>query len=210
MDNIHVVVARYDEDIRWLRWIGLDRIDRTYVFNKGDDNVRTHHAFPMEKMTLVKAPNVGREGHTFYSYIVLMYERLPEHVIFLQGCPFDHTPHLVDMMKQFLDDQTCHFSVLSEEIYKIDFHNHMHGGRLPLKETYERVFGVPEAPLGLEWDFGAGAQMIVSREAILRHPMSFYENIVKILERSVDPTEGYCIERLHPLVFGPSTTATTT
>ena len=47
--KIEIVVARYDEDVRWLRWLHLDRIDRVLVFNKGDEHVRTHHAFPMEK-----------------------------------------------------------------------------------------------------------------------------------------------------------------
>jgi hypothetical protein len=60
---------------------------------------------------------------------------------------------------------------------------------------------VADAPTGLEWTFGAGAQMIVSREAILRRPKEFYQHIADILSSSVDPIEGYCMERLHPLVF---------
>lgn len=203
--NLEIVVARYNEDVRWLRWLHLDRIDTVYVFNKGDDHVRTHYAFPMEKMMLIKAPNVGREGHTFYTYITLMYDRLPDYVIFLQGCPFDHSPHLVDTIKTFLDepaDRRPDFVNLSEETYKIDFFQYTHaGGSLPLQEMYKRIFGVSDVPPGLEWTFGAGAQMIVSREAILRHPKEFYQNVADILSRSVDPIEGYCMERLHPLVF---------
>jgi hypothetical protein len=201
--KIEIVVARYDEDVRWLRWLHLDRIDRVLVFNKGGEHVRTHHAFPMEKMMLVKAPNVGREGHTFYTYIAIMYERLPEHVIFLQGAPFDHTPHLVDFVERFLDTgDKPNFTNLSEETYRIDFFNYRHaGGSLPLQEMYRRVFGVADVPPALEWTFGAGAQMIVSREAILRRPKEFYQNIADILSTSVDPIEGYCMERLHPLVF---------
>ena len=204
-ERVHVVVARYNEDVRWLRWLGLDRIDHVYVFNKGDDHVRTHHAFPMERMSLIKAPNVGREGHTFYSYIVLMYERLPEQIVFLQGCPFDHTPHLVDLVKRFLDVGPTAGVSLGEDMYKCDFRSQGHfaeAGRLPMVDTFKRIFGTSEAPVHLEWFFGAGAQMIIGRETILKRPKSFYQNIVNILGASVDPIEGYCMERLHPFVVG--------
>jgi hypothetical protein len=40
--------------------------------------------------SLYRLPNVGREGHTYLHYIVQHYNSLPEHVVFLQGDPFDH------------------------------------------------------------------------------------------------------------------------
>jgi hypothetical protein len=49
--------------------------------------------------------------------------------------------------------------------------------------------------------FGAGAQFVVSNEVILRRPRTFYLKIVEMLEKSVNPIEGFVIERLHPLIF---------
>jgi hypothetical protein len=51
------------------------------------------------------------------------------------------------------------------------------------------------------FNFGAGAQMIVSRERIHRHPKSFYERIVTMLETSINPIEGFVIERFWGLIF---------
>jgi hypothetical protein len=53
----------------------------------------------------------------------------------------------------------------------------------------------------MPFDFGPGAQFIVSRKQILKRPREFYLNIVKILENNVCPIEGYCIERFQKLIF---------
>jgi hypothetical protein len=49
--------------------------------------------------------------------------------------------------------------------------------------------------------FGAGGQFIVSKNKILKNTKEFYENIVKMLEYSIDPLEGYDIERFHKYIF---------
>jgi hypothetical protein len=49
--------------------------------------------------------------------------------------------------------------------------------------------------------FGAGAQFIVSKNKILQHHPNFYENIIKMLDYTTDPLEGYDIERFHKYIF---------
>ena len=49
--------------------------------------------------------------------------------------------------------------------------------------------------------FGSGAQFIVSKNKILKNSKKFYENIVNILEYTIDPLEGYDIERFHKYIF---------
>ena len=49
--------------------------------------------------------------------------------------------------------------------------------------------------------FGAGAQFIVSRNQILKRPKEFYLKLIKLLEYSVNPMEGYVIERFHKIIF---------
>jgi hypothetical protein len=62
-----------------------------------------------------------------------------------------------------------------------------------------RVFGSNDPDQ--ECVFGAGAQFIVSKDKILKRPREFYENIVRMLDYSVDPLEGYDIERFHKYIF---------
>jgi len=47
----------------------------------------------------------------------------------------------------------------------------------------------------------AGAQFIVSKNKILKNTKEFYENIVKMLEYTIHPAEGYDIERFHRYIF---------
>jgi len=53
----------------------------------------------------------------------------------------------------------------------------------------------------MEFKFGAGAQFIVSKNQILKRPKEFYLKIIKLLEYSKNPIEGYVIERFHQFIF---------
>ena len=53
----------------------------------------------------------------------------------------------------------------------------------------------------MDFTFGAGAQFIVSKQAILKKPKEFYLQIIKMLEYHINPIEGFIIERFHPLIF---------
>lgn len=49
--------------------------------------------------------------------------------------------------------------------------------------------------------FGAGAQFIVSKETILRNTKEVYQNALDTVKESISPIEGYCLERLWPIIF---------
>ena len=53
----------------------------------------------------------------------------------------------------------------------------------------------------MEFIFGAGAQFIVSKKQILKRPKEFYLKIVEMLQYSINPIEGFVIERFHKLIF---------
>ena len=72
-------------------------------------------------------------------------------------------------------------------------------GPLPLIPVYTKHFGHPKEDIGFV--FGAGAQFIVSKRAILKRPKSFYLKIVKLLENDINPNEGFVIERFHKYIF---------
>lgn len=205
--SVCVLVARYNEDIRWIRWLDTTHIDKVVIVNKGANDVRMHHTFNPEKIVcLTGAPNVGREGHTFYRFIVDHYDGLPDYLVCLQGNPFDHAPHIVDRLNAFLHEDTqtrADFMFLSEELLPVDLCGvgHFTPTPLPMRAVWECIFRelVHE---NRQWVFGAGAQFVVSKRAIRQRPRSVYERVVRLLEHSTDPIEGYCIERMHPVIFG--------
>jgi hypothetical protein len=91
------------------------------------------------------------------------------------------------------------FDFLSETIIMCNLTGCHHHSGLPLIETYEILFD--ERKEDMEFQFGAGAQFIVSKNKILQRPKHFYLKIVKMLEDNINPIEGFVIERFHKLIF---------
>jgi hypothetical protein len=185
-----IVVARYNEDISW-----TTQFPNVIIYNKGAplDGVKNQ----------LFLPNVGREGHTYYKYICDNYDKLEDYTIFLQGRPFDHSPHILSNLDKLINNKDLNigFELLSEHIHysTLDTECQRYWQCKHIHINWKRVFGT-ESPTG-ECIFGAGAQFIVSKQNILKRPKEFYENIVKMLEYTVDPLEGYDVERFHKYIF---------
>ena len=183
-----IVVARYNENIEWTK-----QFENVIIYNKGlkiGDDYNEHFL-----------NNVGREGHTYYKYIYDNYDNLSDYTIFLQGNPFDHSPNIISNLNNYVNNKnlSIDFAFLSERILNCNLSGcHYHEG-LPLIETYEKLFG--ERKENMEFQFGAGAQFIVSKQKILQRPKEFYLKIIEMLDKNIDPIEGYVIERIHKLIF---------
>jgi hypothetical protein len=66
--------------------------------------------------------------------------------------------------------------------------------------TWKRI--LKEIPnMNQECIFGAGAQFIVSKNKILKNSKDFYKNIVKILEYTNNPCEGFDVEIFYKYIF---------
>jgi hypothetical protein len=72
-----IVVARYNESIEWLQ----PEMDHCIVYNKG-----LKLGIPSES----PLENVGRESHTYLTYIIEHYDVLPDVVVFTQARISDH------------------------------------------------------------------------------------------------------------------------
>ena len=180
-----VVVARYNEDVEWSK-----QFSNVIVYNKGD--------ILKDGYNEVVLNNVGREGHTYYQYICDNYYNLSDYTIFLQGNPFDHSPNLIDNINKYMN-RVFEFEFLSEVILDCQLSGCKYHQGLPIINTYEKIFHKPENDICFQ--FGSGAQFIVSKKKILNKPVKFYQTIVEILENEISPIEGYVIERLHKLIF---------
>lgn len=186
------VVARYNENVDW-----TNGLSNCMIYNKGTDLPNSIHP-------VVSLPNVGREGHTYLMHIIHNYDNLDDYTCFLQGNPFDHTPNLESRIKlaeaRPVEERPA-YEILSNHIYSInlcydptDFSLHA-----LLIDTYQKVFGVAKS--SHEFRFGAGAQFIVSRDAIQSRPKSFYERIVPLLDYTNCPAEGFAMERFWAMIF---------
>lgn len=193
MSSFCIVVARYTENIEWTK-----QFPNVFIYNKGKTKLD-------DSCNEICLDNVGREGHTYYKYICDNYDNLPDYVVFLQGNPFDHSPNIIHNLNAFIhninNNALDDFIFLSETIYNNSL-SHECNAYWQCKNIYQnwkRVFG--ESSVNDECIFGAGAQFIVSKNKILKRKKEFYENIVKMLEYTIDPIEGYDIERFHKYIF---------
>lgn len=187
-----IIVARFRENIDWTK-----NLDNVIIYNKGND---------ISNYNTIKLPNVGREGHTYYTHIYNNYYNLDDYTIFLQGNPFDHSPNILDNIDfltnniDLLKENNVSFMHLTETNLFTNLNGCKHHKEIPMRTVYKKVFGNKKEPEG-DFIFGAGAQFMVSKEQIYKHPPEFYLNIIKILDYSINPIEGFVIERLHGLIF---------
>ena len=189
--SFSIVVARYIENVEWTK-----QFQNVIIYNKGEKLNDNYNELFLN--------NVGREGHTYYKHICDNYENLSDYTIFLQGNPFDHSPNIISNINKYINDEELNidFEFLSE---RVDDHTLGHWVRLVgqcryIVKTWERIFDTT-TDNNQECIFGLGAQFIVSKDTILKRPKEFYENIVSILEYSVNPDEGHDVERLHKYIF---------
>lgn len=101
-----MVIARFCEDISWISRVPPD-ID-IYVINKGPTDFPSMAGRIRETFTL---SNIGREAHSYISFIMFHFSDLPEIIIFTQGDPFEHSPHFLDLVTEY--QQWSQFQPLS-------------------------------------------------------------------------------------------------
>lgn len=186
--NYHIVVARYNENIEWTK-----EFSNVIIYNKGEKLSDDYNQITLN--------NVGKEGHTFYKYIYDNYDNLPDYIFFVQGKPFDHSPNIISDLNKYINNKNLDigFTYLSSYVINCNLSGCRFHRELPLIQVYEKLFN--EKKTNMEFKFGAGAQFIVSKKNILKRNKDFYLKIIKMLEYTINPIEGYVIERFHKLIF---------
>jgi hypothetical protein len=187
-----IVVARYNENVAWTK-----PFPNVIIYNKGNKLNDGYNEFFLN--------NVGREGHTYYKHICDNYDNLADYTIFLQGRPFDHSPNIISNLNKYINNKnlSIDFEFLSEQIHNssLDLQCRKYWQCKNIHNNWSRVFGVNNSNEHQPCIFGAGAQFIVSKNKILKNTKDFYKNIVKMLDYTIDPLEGYDIERFHKYIF---------
>jgi hypothetical protein len=78
---IDIVVARYRENLDWLKNLSIVNGANIIVYNKG---IKDYDFDP--KWQVIDLPNLGQCWGSFMTYLTSYYERLPSTTIFLTGC----------------------------------------------------------------------------------------------------------------------------
>lgn len=228
--DAQLVVARYDEDLRWLD--ALPQIP-ALVYNRGE----RHSVLlprPRENLRIIQQANRGREDQVFLEHIVKNYDKLAQATVFLQGWPFGHCPGFLQSVRRaltfVLDPQvagptTAGYVKGLAPVTGTFWQYNTQNGRLGLavemaqrhlpdelshtaesvvREAYSRIcsklLGGKPCP-SLQW-VAEGAQWAVSKERILRTPRHVYQSAMELGEGWEGKFRGLVLEAIWPLVFG--------
>jgi hypothetical protein len=186
-----LVVSRFNEDLTWLSQV--PKTIRIIVYNKGEPI-----SGMLDNIDVISLPNLGRDCHTIFHHIYENYDNLTDFVIFLQGNPFDHCKYVLHCLGSLT--YRTHFEYLCDWKPVTCLEGCPYHSDLPMRDTYNRVFKCDERENKV-FQFGSGAQCIVSKQRLLMRSREFYKNIVTILGYDIKPVEGWVVERLIGQVF---------
>jgi hypothetical protein len=192
---LQLVVARYHEDLSWVRNIaaGIEPI----IYDKGPAPLAG--ASPLE--------NAGREAHTYLHHICERYNDLADVTVFCQGKPFDHAFDFHQTLRELADNAEnapafCWLGHIVDtdssdgRLFRSWSKNDC-GAGLDLAAFHYAVLGTDGPD---EYPFFLGGQFFIRRELIQRRPRSFYEHARKV---SLEfPDAAHCFERCWDRVFG--------
>ena len=195
---IELVVARYTEDLAWLRK-RPDNLTVT-VYDKGPDASSGEGAIPL--------PNIGREAHTYLHHIVSRYDSLTEWTVFCQGKPFDHAYDFKKTMRAYAANPSIigSFRWLGHLIDTDDnrgerlfrpWSKNEDGRGLDMQGFHQALFDTNGPKY---YTFVLGAQFAIHRNLIRQRPLSFYERALSV--STSFPDAAHCFERSWDLVFG--------
>ena len=197
---IELVVARYTEDLAWLRKRPANLT--VTVYDKSPDASGGKHA--------IRLPNIGREAHTYLNHIVSRYDSLAEWTVFCQGKPFDHAYDFKKTLREYATDPTIigPFRWLGHLIDTDDnqgerlfrpWSKNEDGRGLNLLGFHQALFGT-DGPK--HYTFVLGAQFALHRDVIRQRPLTFYERALTV--STTFPDAAHCFERSWDRVFGVS------
>jgi hypothetical protein len=208
-----IVIARYNEDLSWLK-----KKDFHYpylVYNKGSNSdFYKSDMFVKE----IKLKNVGRETHSYFTHIVNNYDTLDDLTIFVPGSVESKNKYKrsIRLMQEAKGDT---FSCFRENIFekyktfKIDNYlcsNKKNSALNPdstIKKSKTRPFGKwynkTFKHVHKSTCFTANSMFALTKETILRKPKTYYESLLQQVNDNHNHEEVHYFERAWDTVFHP-------
>ena len=214
--NIDIVVARYNEDLKWT----LEKPFNQYkyiVYNKGDnDNFEKSRV-----KDIINLPNIGKCDHTYLYHIISNYDNLSDIVVFFPGSiDVDYKKKIgYRILKEIELKNTAIFISLNES----DIQKKQYNFTL---DTYRTTYSANQAknsesllkksdirPFGKWYENKFGNLKIdcliyfgifsIHKNDIIQHPKSRYENLIIDLSDHSNPEVGHYFERSWCAIFHP-------
>ena len=193
-----IIVARYNENIEWLK----SEMSNCIIYNKGDELNIDNEIF---------LENVGREAETYLHYIITNYYNLPEVVVFTQARIEDHAMdlnYLLIIKNQALQhnkSQNFHpeeniemntWNLTKDGWFMQD--NYKNNKPITFIEWFKNNIDINYSyPFKWYWF----AIFAVKKENITNKPIEYYKKLILELKHHSNPTEAHFFERSWYYIF---------
>lgn len=217
--TIDLVIARYREDLDWLKDYAELPFHRIFLYNKSSEAVACP---PIQGQCIERQlENVGMCDHTYLHHMIENYDDLADITIFLPASgdlpnKKARTEFVIrktfaeghPVMTGFLRDNPVHQDLhdFSLDSWKVtDKDNRTRGGSTNLYPADVRPFGVwyetylPGVETKLEQNAGIFS---VGRDSIRGNPRDFYQTFLDQLAKDKQPEVAHYMERAWPGILG--------
>ena len=223
--NLQIVIARYNEDLEWLKEPPFNQYP-VIVYNKGPNDNYYHAPNIIQN---IKLPNIGRCDHTYLYHIIEKYDNLADVTVFLPGsaqmntkinkaknqvkycAEYNNTVFITNIQ----DMNSYHKNGVKNELYhfQLDDWNSSDETNKQLN-TEAKLLPATIRPFGKWYDehfpnihiklVNYGGIFGISKKHIIQHPKSYYEKLIGELNTHSNPEAGHYFERAWVAVFYPN------
>ena len=201
-----IIVARYNENIEWLK----SEMSNCIIYNKGN-KLNIYNEILLE--------NLGRESETYLHYIITNYDNLPDVIVFTQARIEDHKEHGdIKYLLNIKNEALCHsksLNFMTHDDNGTSVHwdkewNLSNNGWYFLHYNYKN-----NKPITfIEWfksnitrnypnpiNIYVGAIFAVKKELILKQPIEYYQKLILTVNHHINSSEGHFFERSWYYIF---------
>jgi hypothetical protein len=204
---IELVIARHEEDLRWVRRVPPSV--KVTVYNKGMSRPLTAELESRAGISVIPLPNKGREAHSYLTHLVERYGSLAFRTVFCQGHPFDHAPDFHALLRDLEGGEATPEPFLwygfleeTDDLFGrrlfVPWSKNPERQELRTGVLYEELFGEASPDF---FHFRVGAQFAVTGEAVHRRPKEFYRRALEL--STATPLAAHSYERIWDRMFGP-------
>jgi hypothetical protein len=218
MNNVDIVIARFNEDLKWTTESPFN-LFQYIVYNKGNnDNFNKTHV-----KKIINIENVGKNDHTFLYHITENYDNLSNIMVFFPGSlNLDYKKKkakiiLNNIIKskfsnayfagQYHKNLKEAFNNFKLNNYKTtDIKNLLLNNESILKKCVIRPYGnwytYFFGNVIAHWSTSCGIFSIDKRD-IIQHPIERYQTLLQTVNTHSNPEAGHYIERSWGVIFYP-------
>lgn len=214
---ITIVIARYNENLKWLLNKKFSKYD-IIVYNKGINNNYIH----LPNMTSINIKNVGRCDHTYLYHIINNYHNLADITIFLPGsCDMYHKMYKTHILFNEIKKNNKAVFLYDNKYDNVELELHNLEFSIYSSSYYKNKLLNPESNLDLalirpfgNWYKSKFNNIIinhvsyygifsVAKNDITQNQLTYYIKLINDLRFSSNPEAGHYIERSWAAVFYP-------